>query len=458
MRHILAVLILLALFVALMARSVGSNPYTYDEADYMYAASLGFGANYADRPTLPLVDFVRIGLAKGKDPSQRQALSGLIRTSNDVVFYRHWHGPLFLYLLIPVSHLAGDEHQVRSMMLAIPALTLAAIYFGCVWLIPGPAATRTALASSLLFLSSASLAGSNELAPHHLFALLSVCFLFLLAKFVVSDRPVWWYAAVVAGGLAFCTLEIAVVPIFMLLIYGYTVRKRIEVPASFALFAATVVAVWPAAAYKLSFVKGYAFMTYLAMFRSAPWGNEGFFGIWRSRVSDSPLEWVAIGAGLVIYFRKRAAARRYLANPILMYAFLTLAATARVLSSTPRYSLLFMPILDIFAALMLGSFMATTSRRAVYATGALFCGLLVINEYRLLARPRNPDAGPAAALHYIREKGLEDSALLVPQDQLPMLHYYFPLAHLRGYYGREPSSADLTKFTTKEVLYRSNAP
>ncbi len=456
MRHILAVLVLLALFVVLMARSVSSSPYTYDEADYMYAASLGFGANYADRPTLPLVDFLRIGFAKGQDRSQRQALSELIRTTNDVVFYRHWHGPLFLYLLIPVSRLAGGEHQVRSVMLAIPALTLAAIYFGCVWLIPGPAGARTALISSLLFLSSAAMTGSTELAPHHLFALLSVCSLFLLAKFAVSDRLVYWYMAVVAGGLAFATLEVALVLIFMLLIYGYTVRHRVEVVPSLALFAFTVVAVWPAAAYKLSFVKGYAFMTYLAMFRSAAWGNEGFFGAWRSRILNSPLEWVAIAAGLVIYFRNPAAVRRYLANPILMYTVLMLAATARVLSSSPRYSLLFMPALDIFAGLTLVSFLAAASRRAVYATGTLFCGLLGVNGYRLLTRPRNPDPGPAAVLHYVREKGLENSALLVPQDELPTLHYYFPRAHLRGYSGAEPGPSDLTNFPTKEILYRSS--
>ena len=322
-------------------------------------------------------------------------------------------------------------------------------------MIPGPLGTRTALIGSILFLSSAALAGSTELAPHHLFALVSVCFLVSLAKFSASGRLVWWYAAVVAGGLACCTLEIGFVLISTLLVYGYTLRDRIEVSASLALLAVSVVAVWPAAVFKLSLVKGYVFMAYLALFRSAPWGNEGFFSTWRSRVLDSPLELVAVVAGLVVYFGRSPALAR-LAKPMLIYSVLMVVAIARVLSTSARYSLLFMPALDIFAALMLVSFLATTSRRGVFITNTLFCGLLVINEYRMLARPRNSDPGPAAALHYVREKGLEDSALLVPQDQLPMLHYYFPRARLRGYYGSEPGLDDLTNFTTKEVLYHSS--
>jgi len=104
-RHILAILILLAVLLFSMAGNVAPDPYIYDEADYMYAASLGFDANYTDTPTLRIADFVRTGLARGRDPGQQQALSEQIRASNDAVFYRHWHGPLYLYLLIPVSRL-----------------------------------------------------------------------------------------------------------------------------------------------------------------------------------------------------------------------------------------------------------------------------------------------------------------------------------------------------------------
>jgi len=85
---------------------------------------------------------------------------------------------------------------------------------------------------------------------------------------------VWWYAAVVAGGLACCTLEIGFVLISTLLVHGYTLRDRIEVSPSLALLAVTVVAVWPAAVFKLSLVKGYVFMAYLALFEALRGGTK----------------------------------------------------------------------------------------------------------------------------------------------------------------------------------------
>ncbi len=243
MRHLAATLIPLSLLLWLMVRNVAPDPYIYDEADYMYAASLGFAANYTDAPTLPLADFIRTGLTRGKDPADREGLSEQIRASDDVVFYRHWHGPLYLYLLLPVSRLAQTERQSRTAMLAIPALTLLTLYCGCLWLIPGRTGTFAAMASSVLFLSSVAATESTELAPHQLFALVSVAFLFLLAKLYATGRRAYWYSAVVAAGFAFCTLEIAFVLFGTLLICAYVQRRTLRTDwrlagTSLALFAA----------------------------------------------------------------------------------------------------------------------------------------------------------------------------------------------------------------------------
>jgi len=449
-KHILAILTLLAVLLFLMAGNVAPDPYIYDEADYMYAASLGFAANYTDTPTLPIADFVRTGLARGRDSSQRQALSEQIRASNDAVFYRHWHGPLYLYLLIPVSRLGLSEQQVRTVMLAIPALTLVAIYCGCLWLIPGRARTFASLGSSLLFLSSYSVTGSTELAPHHLFAFFSILFLFCLMKFIATGNRAHWYVAVVFAAFAFCTLEIAFVLIATLGIFVYVKRHSLAIGwrtagASLGLFIATVLVGWPAAIYKLSFVKGYLFMAYLALFRKAPWGTEGVFDVWRTRLLDSPLEWAAILASLFLYFQTRSDNGKPRTYPILVYTTLMLAATARVVSSSPRYSLLFMPLLDIFAALTLVPFLMEAPRRVVYGALTLSWGFLGIDEYRLFTRNHTPDPRPPAILKYIRENGLEEKTLLVPQDDLPMIHYYFPRMHLHGYQEPNPQlSGDAT--------------
>ena len=83
--------LLLAVFLLLITRNVSSEPYVYDEADYMYAATLGFAANWSDTPSISVGDFVRAGRQGGA----RQSLSERVRGSNDVLFYRHFHGPLF---------------------------------------------------------------------------------------------------------------------------------------------------------------------------------------------------------------------------------------------------------------------------------------------------------------------------------------------------------------------------
>ena len=449
MKHVLAFLILLGALLFVTIRVVSPEPYVYDEADYMYAASLGFAANYTDTPTLSIIDFVRAGLNAGRVPSQRQALSELIRSGDDVVFYRHWHGPLYLYALIPISRLGFSEKSVRSAMLVIPALTLTAIYFGCLWTVPGVAGFFAAIFGGLLFISSGAVTGSTELAPHHLFALISICFLFLSINFLNTGRRICWYGAVAGAALAFCTLEIAFVLILTLAVVGYRERRRIEKAKSLALFLATVFIVWPAAIYKLSFVKGYLFMAYLALFRSSPWGNEGFFETWRFRIVDSPLEWVAILAGLIVYFRSPARSEKRREYPILVYAALMLAATARILTRTARYSLLFMPPLDIFAALT----PPPATRRARYVATTLLAALAGLTQYSQLTRDRNRNPVPPEILKYIRQNGFEDKALLVPQGDLPMIHYYFPGTHLRGYYGAQPAASDLAGFASNGVLY-----
>ena len=455
MKHILTILILLALLLFLMARYVAPDPWVYDEADYMYAASLGIAANYTDTPTLPIADFVRTGLARGRDLRQRQALSEQIRAGDDVVFYRHWHGPLYLYFLIPVTRLGLSERQVRTVMLAIPALTLVAIYWGCLWLIPGRAGTFAALTGSLLFLFGSHLNGSTELAPHHLFALLSVVFLFLLAKFVASGQRIYWYGAVVFAGLAFCTLEVAFVLIITLAICAFVERRRLEAgwrlaARSLALFVATVLVVWPAAIYKMSFVKGYLFMAYLALFRKSPWGNQGFFEVWGHRTLASPVEWIAILAGVFLYFRNNGENTKHITYPMLVYAALMVAATARVLNSLPRYSLLFMPALDIFAAVTLIPFLMAAPRRVMYAALALFFGFFGLDEYRLFNRNHTQDPRPPVVLNYIRENRLQENTLLVPQEDLPMIHYYFPRMHLHGYSDPNPAPSG----SDNGILYR----
>jgi hypothetical protein len=459
MKHLLEAALLVGLLLFLIARNVSSDPYVYDEADYMYAASLGYFANWTDTPTLPLTDFVRIGLGQGRKAGGRQELSEFIRQSNDVVFYRHWHGPLYHFFLIPVSRLGLNEHGVRNAMLMIPAMTLISIYCGCLWLSPGPQGTLAALLGSLLFLTSFTVFRSTELAPHQLFALCYLGCLVFLAKLAATGRRSDWYAAVVMAALAFCTLEVAFVAVLTVAICGYVERDRLNlnwqfVARSLALFVATVLVVWPAAIFKLTFVKSYLFMAYLALARKGSWGNIGFWGTWRSRVLSSPVEWIVIAFALILFLRRQSPKDNRLAYPFLIYALLMLAATARVLSDSPRYSLTFLPALDVFGGVILAVFLSPVRRPVALGLMGLFgMGLLRAAIYEASSNPLQPNSRTSAMLEHVRQSNLANKALLVPQSDLPMIHYYFPAARLRGYYTPQPTPADSEGFAPDAILH-----
>ncbi|HTC88604.1 MAG TPA: glycosyltransferase family 39 protein, partial [Bryobacteraceae bacterium] len=414
-----------------------------DEADYMYAASLGFFANWTDTPSISISDF-----AQARD-NGRQSLSQRIRRTGDVLFYRHFHGPLFLYLLIPVAHLRLSERAGRIATLAIPAASLAIVYFGCLWLAP-----RGAILAALLFLSSYSVIGSTELAPHQLFALCSLASLILLLKAIASGKRRYWYGSIVAGGLAFCTLEVAAALLITLAICCFFERERWRVDGafaakSFALFLATVLVVWPAALFRLSFLKAYAVMVYLTATREFPWGSASFIETWRSRILHSPFEWVLIVASVIVW----VANRRRNVYPIGLFAALVLMGTVRVLTNTPRYSLAFMPALDLLAGLALVPSFGPLRRPASLAVVTLaVVGLYGNACYQAVHQPHNPNPRSAAVLTYIHQNELENKAVLAPQADLPTLHYYFPGMRLRAYFGREPSESERSDFAANAII------
>ena len=149
------------------------------------------------------------------------------------------------------------------------------------------------------------------------------------------------------------------------------------------------------------------------------------------------MEWALVALGVVLFLRKRAFKENRFAYPILIYAILMLGATARVLSETARYSLPFMPAIDLFAGLTLAPFLVSLRRPLGLATAALLlAGLYSTALYQVLQHPRHSSPRPSAVLDFIHGAGLTDRTLLVPQEDLPMVHYYFPVyAPARLLYG-----------------------
>jgi hypothetical protein len=425
--HLVCLSAIILLYCFLVKDSISRGPYTYDEADYMYAASLGPAAHYTDSPTLPITDFVHTGLGQATKSGERMALSRSIRDSNDIVFYRHWHGPLFFYPLLVLNSFHLNEHTVRSVMLMIPILTTLVLYFGSLWLVPGWAGAAAACLTSAMYLWSYVAVSATELAPHQLFVLCYVTALFLLAKMVVTGERMYWFGAVVASALAFCVLEVAFVLILTLAVCCFAERRRLNadfslIARSVLLFLVTVLIVWPGAILRLSFLKAYAFMAYLAVYRKGAWGAVGFAETWWIRFRNSPVEWILIATALVLFFRNRRSPASIRAAGF--FGFMMVLATLRVYSEAPRYALTFLPALEVFAGLTLAGALASLPAGIRVAAIVALCAALFFNTLlRVHPFPPAADASAEAILGCVRESHFEDKSLLVPQGYLPMLHY-----------------------------------
>jgi len=117
------VAVLLAAFLLFVEARIPAGPYSYDESDYMYAASLGVWANYVDTPSRSVAEFVSMGLRYGTEEELRVELSTHARSIDDVNFYRHWHGPLYTYFLTLASPWKHNEQAMRALTLLFPVTT-----------------------------------------------------------------------------------------------------------------------------------------------------------------------------------------------------------------------------------------------------------------------------------------------------------------------------------------------
>ena len=442
MKHWIVLALLLAAFAALAGRQVSDSPWAYDEADYMFAASRGLWANLTDTPTLTIAEFAHLGFTRGLEHGSRADLSERIRTGNDIVFYRHWHGPLYFYWLIAISHFTSDEQTIRALGLIFPALGALLIYWACLRLAGSPAA----ILATALYLSSDAVVRSSELAPHQLFALCSLAALFLLASMMKTGERRWWYGAVVCCALAACTLEVAFVTVITAMICGHLKRRELSADLPFALksialFLGTLLVVWPAALLKLSIVKAYAFMAWLALFRAHAWGtNLGVWQVWLKRLETAPFEWMLVVIGAIIFLGMPAAERRTLL-PFALFGVLMVAAVFRVNGDAARYTLPFLPALDVLAGTTLGWYLASMSRTRGAAITAILClALFCGRAYESRSRP-GTDFHAEEMLAWMRDHNLERSRVLAPQGDLPTLHYYFPNAVITGYFDESSFTA-----------------
>jgi hypothetical protein len=463
-KHVLILMALIGVALGLAAPRISHGLFGYDEADYMYAAQFGPAAHWLDLEAMPLVEYVRIGLGRGRDPQQRLAISELGRAGKDPNVYRHWHGPVYWYWLGLVANFAPDEYALRWFSLFFPVVTAITLYFGTLRILPDDSGPLAAILATALFLWSPATLETTELAPHLAFVLFSATALLFLSKLMVDGTRRDWYAAVVAAGVAFCTLEVTFVLVAVLAIVAWRRRTVLAVDLRFcgtsiAVFIATALVIWPAGLLKLTFVKAYLFMTYLALFRKAAWGNVGFAGAWALRFALSPLEWALIAVGLVLFFRRRHEPVARAAEPFVWFALLMVLTLVRVNGEGPRYSVPFLFALDVIAAWMVASSLPFRDIRTRYAmilgVAVLFGG---VSAWKLSSYHPDDSQRLRSILGTIRAQGAENLSILAPQEDLPSLHYYLPHAQVRGYLYQPGAGAFLSVGQPDVVVYPGDPP
>ena len=441
-----AVVLISAAAFYCMRYQIDPSPYSYDEADYLFAVSRGFAANWTDTPAFTPFDLLRTGMKRGRDPSQRAGVSEWIRESGDMNSYRHWHGPVYYYLLIAINANERSEPDVRGMAFVLVGLGITAIYFGTLWVFR---ARAPALLAAAMFGLDAPVLVTTEIAPHVLFGIICLAAVFCAAKLFDTGARRYWYGALAVAGVAFCTMEISFALIAALLICGWLERGRLRPDWPFAArsamaFLVPVILLWPAGLYKLTFLKSYLAMAYLAVFRKGAWGDVTFTETWINRLSFTPVTWALVAGAILLYIARPHLPGRRAALPFLIFGLVMLAAVLRVAAPGPRYTLPFLMPLLVFAGCLLGSWigMLSPATRTI-AVAAVLGALGWEAATHTRHSPVTPNHQAIELLAAVRKGGWEDKSLLVPHDELPVLHYYFPRARLRGYTDRAAIPAEV---------------
>jgi hypothetical protein len=468
--EIVAGLIVVIAIAFMLGRTISSEPFGYDEADYMYAASKGFIASYLDRPSISVIDFVKMGVQGGLHSGERQNLSEYIRHQDDVSFYRH-------YL---VRQVGGPSELVsRWASLLGLLLTAAVVYLGTIAVAGHDGRFVGFLAVSFLLLSPTNEETARWASPHSLYVASALATLFFLAKLIQTKNLQYSYGALVCLALSFLTIEYA--PLLLVVLLATLLVHRRELFCAWSraqlirfsmkcvlILLLTIGALWPAGFYKLTLVKSYLWYAYYSTVASVEYGAESLTRVWFIRLVSSPVEYLLFAVSCLLLYLLLRRRKHLELLPFALYSILMFLTTVRNRSLAPTYMSSLIPALDVISAFAIWSLLEA-HRRTRGAVAALIVSALAISNfffyYRILGnRPPAsnareailsrvifyPDVSRPAILSILRENGLQRERLLVPQEYLSTIHYYFSRADLVGY--RSP--AEKNEQSNMQVIER----
>ncbi|HEX6047814.1 MAG TPA: glycosyltransferase family 39 protein [Gemmatimonadaceae bacterium] len=427
-------------YAALAGPALPAGRFSYDEADYMYAVSKGFAANYLDRPTIPFTTFVKKGVEEGmRRQSTRHSLSEYIRSTDDIAFYRHFHGPLYFYWLLLHAKLLGIEEQtIRWASLTSLLLAYVAVYLGCLAVVPrGPRITAV-LASTMLLVSPASIATTRLITPHGMYVVTAILALVAMARLVDTGSIRYWYYSLAATTLALLTIEFAPLLVVTLAICAFVRRSALFgeldrrglatlLGQSTLLVVSVIVVAWPAGLFKLTFVKNYLFFTYVALAGARSISVPRMLTAMFDRITASPVQFGVVIACVLLglYLLKRRQVDAWIL-PFAVYGVLMLLASALPASPEPTHASSLFAALAVIAGASVAVVLARARPVFRGAATAAIVAVLAISGVTRLRSPSNAVHLSDLIVEILPRGETPPERVAIPRVLLPTVHYYFP--------------------------------
>lgn len=435
-----------ALFFVLFHEAASPAPFTYDEADYMMGAQLGFAANYLDTNAMSLPQFMDMGLKAERKELSRKSLSEYIRARRDPVFYRHYHGPLNAYWLAAAGAAGGNgESWMRLSSIFFHVLTFITVYAGILWVFGPQFRIAAAAASTCCLFCVNNILATATLSSHPLYLWLSILTLFAIAEFASDPERKRFYWAVALCAVSLCAIEYAALLFFVLGVSLISIRKKFFIEwtkreylrfagATVLLILGVIFVLWPSSILKFTIVQGFAYIVFLSANRRGSFGDLPPLEVWRERFAQFPMDMAALTVCVIVaaVFFWRSPRRRQLA-PLLLYASLLGLTTLKNTSESARYiSSMFAPFYVCGAVLLAEKARQIPARFQAAASAVLFGAMLFVAHREVAAHDApNPSDQTPLVLDWMI--GHPSAKVLVPALFLPTLQYYFPSASVTSY-------------------------
>jgi hypothetical protein len=445
-----AAICLYAAVAWIYAPVISDHPYGYDEADYMFAGQQGLWANYSGEHTLSFVEFVKKGLELSRDSGKRQSLSEYIRSSGDVDFYRHFHGPMYVYWIALVRDAgARRENVFRGSGLLIHFAAATLILFGVWALFPSLPPIAALLACALFVFDRAALTAAFFITQHVLFTFFCIASLTACSMFLRNLEAKWFYASIALISCAVCTVETSVLILGALGLSMLVEHRRVRekwltlktftglILRGFGVFVLTMLICWPMGILKLGIAKALLQQIYIAVYRKT-FSPLGPLGLWETEFRVSPAEFSLLIVGTIASFIlwRRFAQRRELL-PWLAFILVFVLVTLKV---TVPYTYYYAPLTAAFAVatgtsigILWGRWPWLGRFGLLLAVGACIIGMTI--PFRGVLRDlKTAKPYESAVLEMVNRHPVEAGhQLYLPYQLVPMMHYYRPDIKSTGY-------------------------